>query len=46
MFYKSYGYKCDIFSFGIVAHMLLMGFNPLAGKSEEQLRKNLQIELN
>lgn len=46
MFYKSYGYKCDIFSFGIVAHMLLMGSNPLAGKSEDQLRKNLHIELN
>lgn len=33
IFYKSYGNKCDIFSFGVVAHMLLMGYNPLKGKS-------------
>jgi hypothetical protein len=43
MFYKSYGYKCDIFSFGVVAHMLLMGNNPLAGKSEVQRKKIFNI---
>lgn len=45
MFYKSYGYKCDIFSFGVVAHMLLMGNNPLAGKSDLQRKSNIHVEL-
>jgi serine/threonine protein kinase len=45
MFYKSYGYKCDIFSFGVVAHMLLMGNNPLAGKSDLQRKNNIHVEL-
>jgi serine/threonine protein kinase len=35
MYYKSYGYKCDIYSFGVIAHMFLMGYNPLIGKSIE-----------
>lgn len=30
---KQYGCKVDIFSFGIIAHMLLLGFNPLKGKT-------------
>jgi serine/threonine protein kinase len=45
MFYKSYGYKCDIFSFGVVAHMLLMGRNPLAGISEIERKKNIHVQL-
>jgi MAP/microtubule affinity-regulating kinase len=32
---KPYGCKVDIFSFGIIAHMLLLGVNPLKGKSYE-----------
>lgn len=28
---QAYGPKCDIFSFGIIAHMLLLGCNPLKG---------------
>jgi serine/threonine protein kinase len=28
-----YDYKCDIFSFGLVAHQLLFGSNPLIGKT-------------
>ena len=45
VFYKSYGYKCDIFSFGVMAHMLLMGYNPLAGKTDNQRKKNMNVEL-
>jgi serine/threonine protein kinase len=29
---KIYGVKSDIFSFGIIAHMLLLGTNPLKGE--------------
>ena len=43
--YKSYGYKCDIFSFGIVCYMLLMGCNPLAGKTETQRKMNTNVEM-
>ena len=43
MFYKSYGYKCDIFSYGVVAHMLLMGYNPLAGKTDLQRKKYIHV---
>ncbi len=47
-YYKSYSYKCDIFSFGIVAHMFMMGYNPLTGKCIEQTTKNSKdaIKLN
>jgi serine/threonine protein kinase len=38
---KNYGLKCDLFSFGIIAHMLLLGFNPLKGDSyDETFLKN------
>lgn len=30
---RFYSNKCDLFSFGIIAHMLLMGKNPLKGKN-------------
>lgn len=30
---KVYDYKCDMFSFGIIAHMVLFGKNPLKGKN-------------
>lgn len=33
IYYKTYGCKCDIYSFGIIVHMFLMGYNPLIGKS-------------
>jgi len=32
---KPYTYKCDVFSMGIVAHLILMGANPLKGRSYE-----------
>jgi serine/threonine protein kinase len=32
---KPYGFKSDLFSFGIIAHMLLLGFNPLKGRNYE-----------
>lgn len=38
-----------MFSFGIIAHMVLMGTNPLKGKTYEQtcaLNKECSIELN
>lgn len=36
VFQRSYSEKSDIFSFGIIAHLLLMGSNPLKGKSYEE----------
>jgi len=30
---KFYDTKCDMLSFGIIAHMMLLGFNPLKGAS-------------
>jgi len=30
---SKYDYKCDIFSFGLVAHKLLCGYNPLIGNT-------------
>lgn len=32
-FKKPYGSKVDIFSFGIISHMLLLGYNPLKGEN-------------
>ena len=46
---KPYGCKVDMFSFGIIAHMLLMGNNPLKGKTSEetmQLNKSLNFQLD
>jgi serine/threonine protein kinase len=38
---KFYDCKCDMFSFGIIAHTMLLGFNPLKGKNyEETVLKN------
>ena len=45
IFYKSYGYKCDIFSFGVIVHMLLMGYNPLANKTETERKNNCHIDI-
>ncbi len=30
---KPYNNKCDMFSYGIISHMLLLGFNPVKGES-------------
>lgn len=46
---KAYNGKCDVFSFGIIAHMILMGFNPLKGKNYEETyakNKDCDIELD
>lgn len=41
-----YGTKVDILSFGIVAHILLLGSNPLKGKNyEETFQKNKVFEI-
>ena len=32
---KTYDEKCDMFSFGVIAYMLLEGVNPLKGKNYE-----------
>ena len=38
---KFYDTKCDMFSFGIIAHMMLMHYNPLKGANyEETVKKN------
>ncbi len=40
---KSYCCKSDMFGFGIVAHMLLLGSNPLRGKTyKETTERNLK----
>lgn len=42
-----YTTKVDILSFGIVAHILLLGYNPLKGKSyDETFQKNKAFNLN
>lgn len=46
---KPYGHKCDIFSLGIICHMLLMGYNPLKGENYDETflkNKTCEIELN
>ena len=43
---KVYNTKCDIFSFGIIAHLLLLGFNPLKGANyEETYIRNKQCKI-
>jgi serine/threonine protein kinase len=38
---KAYDCKCDIFSFGIIVHMMLLGYNPIKGKNyTETVQKN------
>lgn len=38
---KSYDCKCDMFSFGIIVHMMLLGYNPIKGKNyNETVQKN------
>lgn len=42
-----YDTKSDMFGFGIIAHMLLMGTNPLRGKTyKETIDKNVKGEIN
>ena len=42
-----YGAKADMFSFGIVVHILLLGVNPLKGKSyEETFEKNKEFDIH
>jgi serine/threonine protein kinase len=43
---KPYSAKCDIFSFGIIVHMILLGYNPLKGKNyEETFEKNMNCDI-
>lgn len=38
---KTYDCKCDMFSFGIIAHMMLLGYNPIKGGNyNETVKKN------
>ena len=37
---QPYDQKCDVFSMGIIFHMILMGNNPLRGKNYQQTYKN------
>lgn len=40
---KKYDTKSDMFGYGIIAHMLLMGSNPIRGKSyDETVNKNIK----
>lgn len=46
-FKKPYTNKCDIFSYGIIAHMLLMEFNPVKGENYDQTySKNRECEIS
>ena len=43
---KVYDQKCDVFSFGIIAHMMLLEKNPLKGKTyEETAAKNSECKI-
>ena len=43
---KPYGNKCDIFSYGIIAYMLLLGYNPIKGENyDETYLKNKECEI-
>ncbi len=43
---KTYDCKCDMFSFGIIAHMMLLGYNPIKGGNyNETVKKNEQCNI-
>ena len=41
---KHYNYTCDIWSLGVFLHLLLTGFAPFEGKSQEELFKAISNE--
>ena len=44
---KPYTAKCDLFSLGIIAHMLLLGSNPVKGESyDDTYMRNKACEIN
>lgn len=44
---KKYDCKSDMFGFGVIAHMLLIGYNPVRGRSyKETVERNLACNLN
>lgn len=43
---KTYDCKCDMFSFGIIAHMMLLGYNPIKGGNyNETVKKNEECNI-
>ena len=43
---KTYDCKCDMFSFGIIAHMMLLGYNPRKGGNyNETVKKNEECNI-
>ncbi len=40
---KSYNYKVDIWSIGIILFEMLTGFVPFTGVTKEDLKKNIQM---
>lgn len=45
--FKPYDNKCDMLSFGIIMHMMLMGWNPLKGKNySETVFKNTEWNMD
>ena len=43
---KKYNNKCDIWSAGIIMHILLLGYPPFNGTSQQELLKIIKILLN
>ena len=43
MLVKNYNEKCDVWSCGVILYILLCGYPPFTGKSEEEILKNVKV---